>query len=275
MEIGNSRTKWFIIALFVIGFLVFFHFALGDVDLFFALMGVIVIASSIIFLTSRNFFKTLLGFVVVLALFAFGIWSSEKIDTAFAESQPPRQIEEIIIDGQDTSLIIPSESTEVASGEPLPTFTSGNCVSANFPESVRQWCPLIETSAAKYNIDSKLIASVMLQESGGNPHAGKTSQIINGAEYYSSEDGAIGLLQVMPRDGISANFQCPNGPCFGNRPSMEQLYDPEFNIEYGTKMLSGLIVNYGSAREGLFHYGPKDAGYTGYADLVLKIYETY
>ncbi|KKS62383.1 MAG: hypothetical protein UV28_C0011G0016 [Candidatus Collierbacteria bacterium GW2011_GWE2_42_48] len=129
MEIGNSRTKWFIIALFVIGFLVFFHFALGDVDLFFALMGVIVIASSIIFLTSRNFFKTLLGFVVVLALFAFGIWSSEKIDTAFAESQPPRQIEEIIVDGQDTSLIIPSESTEVASGEPLPTFTSGNCVS--------------------------------------------------------------------------------------------------------------------------------------------------
>ena len=262
MEIGNSKVKWIVIGLLVIMSLAFFHFAIGDVNLFFALIGIIVIAGSIMYFTSRNFFKTLLGFIVILILFAFGIWSSEKIHVAFAQSQPPRQVEEIIIDGQDPSLIIPQESTEIASGEPLPTFTSGNCVSPNFPESIRQWCPLIETSAQKYNIDSKLIASVMLQESGGDPHA-------------SSKDGAIGLLQVMPRDGISANFQCVNGPCFSNRPSMEELYDPEFNIEYGTKMLAGLIIKHGSIREALFKYGPSGVGYAGYADKIIKIHETY
>lgn len=260
MEIGNSKTKWILIGFFVVGFLAFFHFAIGDVNLFFALIGIIVVASSVIYLTSRNFFKTLLGFIVILILFAFGIWSSEKI-TAFAQSQPPRQVEEIIIDGQDTSLVIPQESTEIASGEPLSTFTSGNCVSASFPESIRQWCPLIETNAEKYNIDPHLIASVMLQESGGNPQA-------------SSKDGAIGLLQVMPRDGISASFQCINGPCFSSRPSMEELYDPEFNIEYGTKMLAGLIIKHGSVRDALLKYGPSGVGY-GYADKILKIHETY
>jgi len=44
-----------------------------------------------------------------------------------------------------------------------------------------------------------LIAAVILQESGGDPSA------------YSSS-GAVGLMQVMPRDGIAAEFMCVNGP---------------------------------------------------------------
>ena len=70
-----------------------------------------------------------------------------------------------------------------------------------------------------------LIAAVILQESGGDATA------------YSSS-GAVGLMQVMPRDGIAASFECINGPCFASRPTIEELQDPRFNIEYGTRMLA-------------------------------------
>ena len=139
---------------------------------------------------------------------------------------------------------------------------SSECrISASFPDSVRRWCDLIESYASSNGLDPNLVAAVMLQESGGNPQA-------------TSHSGAVGLLQVMPRDGIAASFQCVNGPCFRSRPSMAELYDPEFNIRFGSGMLAGLINKQGSVREGLRSYGPGDAG-TTYADKVLAIYERY
>jgi len=77
-------------------------------------------------------------------------------------------------------------------------------------------------------------------------------------------------MQVMPRDGIASTFQCINGPCFANRPSIEELKDPGFNIDYGVRMLAGLIGRYADIREALKHYGPFDVGYQ-YADKVLLI----
>lgn len=78
-------------------------------------------------------------------------------------------------------------------------------------------------------------------------------------------------MQVMPRDGIAAGFICINGPCFANRPSIEELQDPKFNIMYGSEMLAGLIREHG-LREGLRLYGPKDVGYY-YSDIVLNLYK--
>jgi soluble lytic murein transglycosylase-like protein len=78
----------------------------------------------------------------------------------------------------------------------------------------------------------------------------------------------------MPRDGIAASFDCINGPCFANRPTIEELQDPSFNIEYGTHMLAGLIARLGNLREALKAYGPMDVDYR-YADTVLAIYENY
>ncbi len=135
----------------------------------------------------------------------------------------------------------------------------GCSVSSNFPDSVLRWCDLIDRHAADHGLDPDLVAAVILQESNGNPDA------------YSSS-GAVGLMQVMPRDGIAAGFQCVNGPCFASRPSMSELYDPDFNVAYGTRMLAGLIQKRGSIREGLFAYGPSNMGYY-YADKVLGIYE--
>lgn len=103
-------------------------------------------------------------------------------------------------------------------------------------------------------MDPLLIAAVIWQESGGDPLA-------------FSSSGAVGLMQIMPSDGIAADDICINGPCFADRPTTVELQDPEFNIRYGCRMLADLIVRRGSEREALFAYGPENIGYE-YADTV-------
>lgn len=134
-------------------------------------------------------------------------------------------------------------------------------LSHSYPTKIQQWCQMIEAASTITDLPAGLIAAVILQESGGNPLA------------YSSS-GAVGLMQVMPRDGLAAEFMCINGPCFSSRPTIEELEDPEFNINYGCRMLADLYLAHGSYREALFRYGPMNIGYH-YADLVLKIWESY
>ena len=55
---------------------------------------------------------------------------------------------------------------------------------------------------------------------------------------------------------------------------MNELYDPEFNISYGTRMLSNLNNKYSNLRDALMAYGPANVGYY-YADIVLGLYESY
>lgn len=154
----------------------------------------------------------------------------------------------------------PLQSAEViAANAASNTENLSAClISASYPESIRQWCEIIERHADANGLDPNLVSAVMLQESAGQPDA-------------YSKSGAVGLLQVMPRDGKSASFMCINGPCFADRPSTDELFDPEFNVAYGTKMLSGLIQRYGNVRDALKSYGPKDVGYY-YADIVLGIF---
>jgi len=132
---------------------------------------------------------------------------------------------------------------------------------SSYPPEIQQWCHFIETAALDAGLPGSLIAAVMLQESGGDPSS------------YSSS-GAVGLMQVMPRDGIAADFMCINGPCFTSRPTIDELMEPAFNIHYGSQMLADLYNKHGSFREALFRYGPMNMGYR-YADLVLTIWENY
>ena len=134
-------------------------------------------------------------------------------------------------------------------------------VSSKYPDRVLRWCGLITHYARERSLEPDLVAALILQESGGNPEAYSTS-------------GAVGLMQIMPRDGLAAGFTCVNGPCFSNRPSIAELNDPEFNVAYGTRMLASLEKKYGSMREALKAYGPMDMGY-GYADIVLGHYQRY
>ena len=151
---------------------------------------------------------------------------------------------------------------DLSKGDPVDGFADESCpLTDHFPQSIQQWCQLIIINSQKYNIDKILLASVMLQESGGDPNA-------------YSKSGAVGLMQVMPKDGIAENFMCVNGPCFAGRPSMEELFDPAFNIEYGARMLSNLFQKHGNWRDSLKYYGPMDVDYH-YSDLVLSIYQQY
>ncbi len=153
-------------------------------------------------------------------------------------------------------------SVELQTSEEITHSISEECpISSRYPEKIQQWCSYIQQAASEYQIDPNLIAAVMLQESGGNPDA-------------LSRSGAVGLMQVMPRDGKAAEFMCVNGPCFANRPSMQELFDPQFNIQYGVRMLAGLIQRKGDVREALKSYGPMDVGFA-YADKVLTIYQNY
>lgn len=156
-----------------------------------------------------------------------------------------------------------NESVMEANTTESETFKNqGECaVSEAYPPEIQQWCGLITDHANQNGLDPNLVAALILQESGGNSDA-------------YSKSGAVGLMQVMPKDGLAAEFMCPNGPCFANRPSMNELYDPEFNIEYGTRFLAGLVSRYGDIREALKHYGPANVGYY-YADIVMAIYNRY
>jgi hypothetical protein len=127
-----------------------------------------------------------------------------------------------------------------------------------FPEKVTRWDYLIVPTAKKYGLDPDLIAALIVQESGGNPDA-------------YSRNGAVGLMQVMPRDGLAKQ---QFGSMFKNRPSMDELFDPAFNIDYGTRFLAALVDRNGSVRGGLFRYGPSGVGYS-YADKVLAIYDRW
>jgi soluble lytic murein transglycosylase-like protein len=161
--------------------------------------------------------------------------------------------------------LTPTADVALAAGESQTgenSTLSGNCqVSLSYPIGVLQWCAIITEQAIQAGLPADLIAALILQESGGDAGA------------YSGS-GAVGLMQVMPRDGIAADFECINGPCFADRPTIEELQDPSYNVAYGTQMLAGLITKLGSQREALKSYGPMDVGYR-YADKVLAIYENH
>jgi soluble lytic murein transglycosylase-like protein len=179
----------------------------------------------------------IIGCVVVILI--AGLVLSPQIVLASTPDQSPLQIADKRLQDAFTDCTLPS----------------------SYPDTVRQWCGWIVEYAGKNDLDPLLLAAIITQESGGDPQA------------YSAS-GAVGLMQVMPRDGIAAGFMCISGPCFSSRPSIEELTDPEFNIAYGAHLFAGLISQHGDIREALCSYGPHDVGYT-YADAVLNIYSTY
>lgn len=156
---------------------------------------------------------------------------------------------------------LPSDMDHPADSSRANVKTPACDVSPKYPTAILKWCQLITDNAQKTALPADLIAAVILQESGGNHLA-------------YSQSGAVGLMQIMPSDGLAGTFTCSNGPCFKNRPSAGELQDPAFNIQFGTQMLKRLTAKLGSYREALRSYGPMDMGYA-YADRVLQIYANH
>ena len=86
---------------------------------------------------------------------------------------------------------------------------------------------LIESSGKKYEIEIDLIKAIIEVESGGNPLA-------------VSSAGAAGLMQLMP---ITAK-----------ELGVTDRFDPEQNIDSGTRYLRRLIDRFGSAELALWAY---------------------
>lgn len=195
-------------------------------------------------------------FIVVTVLVGLGLCLGlYEISAAFVEPQTAQAAGSLETSDADMVQENQSEPQQIYQ---LPVDCS---VSQEFPDKILRWCDLISQYAGQRNLDPDLLAALILQESGGNPQA-------------YSHSGAVGLMQVMPRNGLAAGFMCKNGPCFKDRPTINELEDPEFNISYGSKMLAGLINKKGSVREALKSYGPMDVGYS-YSDTVLSIYKRY
>jgi soluble lytic murein transglycosylase-like protein len=172
-----------------------------------------------------------------------------------------RMPSEVLLAPTQTAMAEAEMQAEAASESVSAQPSTGCSLSASYPPAIRQWCEQIDASAQEVGLPANLIAAVIMQESGGDPNA------------YSSS-GAVGLMQVMPRDGIAAEFMCVNGPCFAARPTIAELKVPVFNIQYGSQFLAGLVQKHSSYREALYKYGPIDIGYH-YADLVLSIWDAH
>lgn len=87
---------------------------------------------------------------------------------------------------------------------------------------VAQWKDLIYAAAERYGIPAHFIAGIMSFESGGDPEAG-------------SPAGAMGLMQLMHS---TANSMA------GKQLSVDEIYEPEVNIDLGCKLLGSLWNKY-------------------------------
>lgn len=92
--------------------------------------------------------------------------------------------------------------------------------------------------SAKNGVDPALVAGLMRQESTFQPDA-------------LSRAGAVGLMQVLPKTGRRLAHQ------LRVRYSRAKLYEPEYNLRFGTLYLAGLLKAYGSpeAALGAFNAG--------------------
>lgn len=106
-----------------------------------------------------------------------------------------------------------------------------------------QWDSLIQAAGQKYNVDPRLIASVVQVESSGNPNA------------YRSDTGATGLTQIIPATAKS----------LGVDPKT-----PEGAIEGAAKLLDENLRRYGNPEQAILAYhggtdpsnwGPKTQDY--------------
>lgn len=116
---------------------------------------------------------------------------------------------------------------------PLLAAASTAAVStiAWLPPSVARWWPAIQGAAERHAIDAELVAIVVTVESGGDPQA-------------RSHAGATGLMQLMPATAAEVARRLGRHDF-----ALEQLTDPEINLDLGTAYLAQQLTAFGRAND--------------------------
>ncbi|MBA3717865.1 MAG: lytic transglycosylase domain-containing protein [Actinobacteria bacterium] len=95
---------------------------------------------------------------------------------------------------------------------------------------------IVRAHARNYRLDPALLAAVIYQESKFHPRA-------------KSSSGALGLMQLQP--ATAQGIALRTG---GSKFRVEDLYDPELNIRYGSWYLRHLLDKYRNERNALAAY---------------------
>jgi len=127
----------------------------------------------------------------------------------------------------------------------------------------QQLLPIIQRYAKQYKVQAALIHAVIAAESGYNPVA-------------VSSAGAIGLMQLMPTTAADYGIS-----------SARDLYEPEINIDVGTRHLKGLLQRYRNISHAIAAYNAGEGATDRYRRAVpyletrkyvvrvLKFYQRY
>jgi soluble lytic murein transglycosylase len=105
---------------------------------------------------------------------------------------------------------------------------------------------IVRGHARQYELDAALLAAVIYRESKFDPDA-------------RSSSGAIGLMQLLP-DTAQGIAQLTGGSRF----EVDDLYDPEINVRYGSFYLRRLLEKYDDERLALAAYNAGQANVDGW-----------
>jgi peptidoglycan lytic transglycosylase len=107
---------------------------------------------------------------------------------------------------------------------------------------------IVRGHARQYELDPALLAAVIYRESKFDPDA-------------RSSSGALGLMQLLPAtaEGIAQYTG-------GSRFKVEDLYDPEINVRYGSFYLRRLLRKYDDVRLALAAYNAGQANVDGWIE---------
>jgi membrane-bound lytic murein transglycosylase C len=108
-------------------------------------------------------------------------------------------------------------------------FVSIKMVPNHIDIRARQYLPIVETNAKRFNLDPKLILAIIHTESYFNPLA-------------ISHAGAIGLMQIIPKYAGREAYTYLYGQDWTIKA--DYLYSPGVNIELGSAYLHLLMNNY-------------------------------
>ncbi|MGH3038415.1 MAG: lytic transglycosylase domain-containing protein, partial [Gaiellaceae bacterium] len=107
---------------------------------------------------------------------------------------------------------------------------------------------IVRGHARQYDLDAALLAAVIYRESKFDSDA-------------RSSSGAIGLMQLLP-DTAQGIAQLTGG----NRFRVDDLYDPEINVRYGSFYLRRLLRKYENRRLALAAYNAGQANVDRWLD---------